>query len=192
MIACLGNPGEEYSFTRHNVGFLIADAFALSLQKEEALASKKLFESDRLAWVCHSKFRGKPMLIVKPATYMNLSGKAVQYWMTSEKIQPENLLVIADDIALPFGTLRMKKKGSDGGHNGLNDIAATLNSTEYPRLRFGVGNDFAKGQQSDYVLGRWTSEQEKMLPERIDAAVEMIRSFVTSGIDRTMSAFNNK
>lgn len=192
LIAGLGNPGEEYSFTRHNIGFLVADAFALSIQKEDAPASHKIFESGRHAWVCHGRFRGKSLLIVKPSTYMNLSGKAVQYWMNTENIKPENLLVITDDIALPFGTLRMKKKGSDGGHNGLNDIATTLNSTEYPRLRFGVGNDFPKGQQSEYVLGKWNKEEEKLLPERIESAVEMIRSYLISGIDRTMSAFNNK
>ena len=123
---------------------------------------------------------------------MNLSGKAVNYWLQAEKISLENLLVISDDLALPFGTLRMKKKGSDGGHNGLNDIAETLNTTEYNRLRFGIGSDFPKGQQVNYVLNRWNSEEEKLLPERIEKAVEIIKSFVSTGIDKTMSQFNNK
>ena len=123
---------------------------------------------------------------------MNLSGKAVSYWLQAEKISLENLLVISDDLALPFGTLRMKKKGSDGGHNGLNDIAETLNTTEYNRLRFGIGSDFPKGQQVNYVLNRWNSEEEKLLPERIEKTVEIIKSFVSTGIDKTMSQFNNK
>ena len=123
---------------------------------------------------------------------MNLSGKAVNYWLQAEKISLENLLVISDDLALPFGTLRMKKKGSDGGHNGLNDIAEKLNTTEYNRLRFGIGSDFPKGQQVNYVLNRWNSEEEKLLPERIEKTVEIIKSFVSTGIDKTMSQFNNK
>ena len=123
---------------------------------------------------------------------MNLSGKAVNYWLQAEKISLENLLVISDDLALPFGTLRIKKKGSDGGHNGLNDIAETLNTTEYNRLRFGIGSDFPKGQQVNYVLNRWNSEEEKLLPERIEKTVEIIKSFVSTGIDKTMSQFNNK
>jgi PTH1 family peptidyl-tRNA hydrolase len=191
LIAGLGNIGEEYSFTRHNIGFEVADALAKSLQKEDD-KSVKLFSSDKLATIHQTKFKGKQIVIIKPTTYMNLSGKAVNYWMQAEKIPVEHLLVVTDDIALPFGTLRMKKKGSDGGHNGLADIAETLNTTDYNRLRFGVGNDFAKGKQVDYVLGKWTKEQEAALAERIEKAVEMIKSLVAIGVDRTMSMYNNR
>jgi PTH1 family peptidyl-tRNA hydrolase len=192
LIAGLGNIGEEYSFTRHNVGFEIADALALSLVREEDKPNNKLFENNKLAFINFSKFRGKQLVIIKPTTYMNLSGKAVNYWLQTEKIPIENLLVVTDDIALPFGTLRMKKKGSDGGHNGLNDIAATLNSTEYTRLRFGIGSEFAKGQQVNYVLSKWDDEEQKLLKERINKAVEFVKNFIAIGVDRAMSQFNNK
>lgn len=131
-------------------------------------------------------------MIIKPTTYMNLSGKAVNFWLSVEKIPVENLLVITDDLALPFGTLRLKKKGSDGGHNGLADIALSLNTTDYNRLRFGVGSDFSKGKQVDYVLGKWNTEEQKTLPERIERSVEIVKSFIGIGVDRTMSEFNNK
>lgn len=192
LISGLGNIGDEYSFTRHNVGFEIADALAKSLQGEEDKTNAKLFTNDKLAFVNHSRYRGKQIVIIKPTTYMNLSGKSVNYWLQSEKIPLANLLVITDDLALPFGTLRMKKKGSDGGHNGLADIALTLNSTEYIRLRFGIGSNFSKGHQVNYVLNRWDKEEQKVLPERIDLAVEMIKSFMINGVDRTMTLFNNK
>lgn len=192
LIVGLGNIGDEYSFTRHNIGFEIADAFVKSLQGEENKTNEKLFTNDKLAFVNHSKYRGKQIVTIKPTTYMNLSGKSVNYWLQSEKIPLESLLVITDDLALPFGTLRMKKKGSDGGHNGLADIALTLNSTEYIRLRFGIGSNFSKGHQVNYVLNRWDKEEQKILPERIDMAVEMIKSFVINGVDRTMTLFNNK
>lgn len=192
LIACLGNIGPEYENTRHNIGFKVADALALALSKEEGADTKKLFQSDRLADVCHAKFKGKQLVIIKPTTYMNLSGKAVNYWLQAEKITAHSLLVITDDLALPFGTLRVRKKGSDGGHNGLSDIITTLKSAEFARLRFGIGSEFAKGKQVDYVLGEWTSEEEKQLPERIDKSVEIVKSFVSIGIDRTMSDFNNK
>ncbi len=192
LISGLGNIGDEYSFTRHNVGFEIADALAKSLLGEEDKTNAKLFTNDKLAFVNHSRYRGKQIVIIKPTTYMNLSGKSVNYWLQSEKIPLANLLVITDDLALPFGTLRMKKKGSDGGHNGLADIALTLNSTEYIRLRFGIGSNFSKGHQVNYVLNRWDKEEQKVLPERIDMAVEMIKSFMINGVDRTMTLFNNK
>ena len=192
LISGLGNIGDEYSFTRHNVGFEIADALAKSLLGEEDKTNAKLFTNDKLAFVNHSRYRGKQIVIIKPTTYMNLSGKSVNYWLQSEKIPLVNLLVITDDLALPFGTLRMKKKGSDGGHNGLADIALTLNSTEYIRLRFGIGSNFSKGHQVNYVLNRWDKEEQKVLPERIDLAVEMIKSFMIIGVDRTMTLFNNK
>lgn len=191
LIACLGNIGDEYANTRHNVGFLIADKLAMNLSKEP-LNPSRLFETSRLAMVNNARLKGKSLVIIKPATFMNLSGKAVNYWLQAEKIPVQNLLVVTDDLALPFGTLRMKKKGSDGGHNGLTDIVSTLNTTEFTRLRFGIGSDFAKGKQVDYVLGQWTSEELAKLPERIDKAVEMIRSFISLGVERTMTDFNNK
>ena len=192
LIVGLGNIGDEYSFTRHNIGFEIADTLVKSLQGEENKTNEKLFTNDKLAFVNHSKYRGKQIVTIKPTTYMNLSGKSVNYWLQSEKIPLASLLVITDDLALPFGTLRMKKKGSDGGHNGLADIALTLNSTEYIRLRFGIGSNFSKGHQVNYVLDRWDKEEQKILPERIEMAVEMIKSFVINGVDRTMTLFNNK
>src|SRR6185295_7956744 len=162
LIVGLGNIGEEYADTRHNVGFLIADALANSLLKDkedEKKSSLNLFSSDRYASVNISKFRGRSLVIIKPTTFMNLSGKAVNYWMQQEKISILNTLIVTDDLALPFSTLRMRKKGSDGGHNGLTDIIATLNTTEFPRLRFGIGNEFAKGSQVNYVLGKWSDEE---------------------------------
>jgi PTH1 family peptidyl-tRNA hydrolase len=188
LIAGLGNIGDEYSFTRHNIGFEVADALAKDLAGEDAKG--KLFSNDKLAFISHSRHRGKQVVIIKPTTYMNLSGKAINYWLQSEKIPVHHLLVVTDDLALPFGTLRMKKKGSDGGHNGLSDIAETLNTIDYPRLRFGIGNNFAKGQQVNYVLNRWNEEEQKLLPELIAKSVEMIKSFIGIGVDRTMSQFN--
>jgi PTH1 family peptidyl-tRNA hydrolase len=192
LIAGLGNIGEEYAFTRHNVGFQIADALAQSLSKEEEKNSQKLFASGRYASVNYSRFHGKTIIIIKPTTYMNLSGKAINYWLHEEKISLENLLVVTDDLALPFGTLRMRKKGSDGGHNGLSDIIATLGTQEFTRLRFGIGNEFAKGYQVDYVLGKWNEEEKKTLDERIAKSVDIIKSFVAIGTERTMSVFNKK
>ncbi len=191
LIVGLGNIGAEYEFTRHNIGFLVADALAKDLCKEEVIPLK-LFSTDKLATIHHTKFKGKQVLIIKPTTYMNLSGKAVNYWMQAEKIPLENLMIITDDLALSFGTLRMKKKGSDGGHNGLSDIAAALNTTDYNRLRFGVGSNFNKGKQVDYVLGQWNAEEQQTLNERIDVCVSMLKSFVGIGVDRTMSDFNGK
>lgn len=188
LIACLGNIGPEYANTRHNIGFLVADALGRDLAKDEPDA----FKSDRLADVAQLKFKGKQLVVIKPTTFMNLSGKSVNYWMQAEKITAHSLLVITDDLALPFGTLRVRKKGSDGGHNGLSDIIRTLNTQEFARLRFGIGSDFAKGKQVDYVLGEWSKEESDVLPERIDKAVQIVKSFVTIGIDRTMSDFNNK
>ncbi|TAH40969.1 MAG: aminoacyl-tRNA hydrolase [Bacteroidetes bacterium] len=190
LIAGLGNIGEEYAFTRHNVGFLVADALAKSLQKDESSAAK-LFRNDRLAMVNESKFKGKNLIIIKPTTYMNLSGKALNYWLQTEKIPLENLLVITDDLALPFGTLRLRKKGSDGGHNGLSDIITTLGTVDYARLRFGIGNEFSKGKQVDYVLGQWDEQEQKSLQELIDKCVSIAKSFISIGIERTMTDFNN-
>lgn len=191
LIAGLGNIGTEYEFTRHNVGFEVANALAKSLVKTGE-PTDRLFSIDKHALIHHTKFKGHQIVIIKPTTYMNLSGKAVNFWLSVEKIPVENLLVITDDIALPFGTLRLKKKGSDGGHNGLADIALSLNTTDYNRLRFGVGSDFNKGKQVDYVLGKWNAEEQKILPERIERSVEIARSFIGIGVDRTMSEYNNK
>ncbi len=192
LIAGLGNIGEEYEFTRHNIGFEVANALALALTKETGVTASKLFHTDRLASIHETRFKGKSLVIMKPTTYMNLSGKAINYWLQTEKIPVSNLLVITDDLALPFGTLRMKKKGSDGGHNGLNDILETLGTSEFARLRFGIGSDFPKGKQVDYVLQRWNKQEEQALNERIEKAVEMVKSFIGIGVDRTMSDFNNK
>jgi peptidyl-tRNA hydrolase, PTH1 family len=184
LIVGLGNIGDEYADTRHNIGFNVLDAIA----KKHDLK----FTSDRLAAVAQYKFKGKSLTLIKPSTYMNLSGKAVNYWLQQEKISVQNLLVITDDIAIPFGTLRLKGKGGDGGHNGLKNIQETLNTQEYARLRFGVGGDFLKGKQVDYVLGKWSSEEKETLQSRIDVAVEMVQSFATIGLQLTMTNYNNK
>lgn len=184
LIVGLGNPGVKYTETRHNIGFKVLDAITKELGTT--------FSPGKQADVAEAKFKGRTLVLIKPTTYMNLSGKAVNYWMQAEKIQRENLLVITDDLALPFGKLRMKGKGSDGGHNGLKDIQATLNSQEYARLRFGVGNDFHKGQQVDYVLGEWSDEEKKTLEERIAVATEFVKGFATIGLNLTMTNWNNK
>lgn len=184
LIAGLGNIGDEYENTRHNIGFKVLD----SLAAENNLK----FSSDRLASVAEFRFKGRTLILIKPTTYMNLSGKAVNYWLQAEKITKENLLVVTDDIALPFGSLRMKGKGSDGGHNGLKNIQETLNSVEYARLRFGVGSEFSKGRQVEYVLGKWSAEEEKQLAPRIAMAQEMIKGFATIGLQLTMTNYNKK
>ncbi len=184
LIIGLGNPGIKYAETRHNIGFKVLEAWAKERGGSFALMKH--------AEVSEVKFKGRSIILVKPTTFMNLSGKAVNYWMQTEKIPKENILVITDDLALPFGKLRMKGKGSDGGHNGLKDIQATLNSQEYARLRFGVGNEFQQGQQVDYVLGEWTEEEKKILEERIQVATEFIKGFTTIGLGLTMTNWNNK
>lgn len=180
----LGNPGAKYEETRHNIGFKIVEALAKELGGS--------FSLQKTAEVAEVKFKGRTLILVKPTTYMNLSGKAVNYYLQLEKIPRENLVVITDDLALPFGKLRMKGKGSDGGHNGLKDIQATLNSSEYCRLRFGVGSDFHKGQQVDYVLGEWTAEERDHLQERIQVATEFLKSYAAVGLQLTMTNWNNK
>jgi peptidyl-tRNA hydrolase, PTH1 family len=184
LIIGLGNPGAEYKNTRHNIGFKVLDKLA-SL-------SNISFSSDRHADVCEIMFKGRKLILVKPSTFMNLSGKAVQYWLSKTKVKQERLLVITDDISLPFGVLRLRKKGSDGGHNGLNNIQVALGNSAYPRLRFGVGNDFASGRQADYVLSNFTNEDYQNLDERIEMAIKIAQGFTTNGIDRTMSEFNGK
>jgi len=184
LIAGLGNTGDDYMDTRHNIGFIVADALALE--------GKAVFKPGRHAGVTRLSIKGRTMVVIKPSTFMNLSGKAIRYWMQKEEIPLENILVIVDDLALPLGTLRMRKKGSDGGHNGLISIIEYLGSAEFTRIRFGIGNDFAKGYQVDYVLGRWTGEETKILLPRVKEAVEMIKNFVLVGPDRTMNAFNKR
>lgn len=184
LIVGLGNPGEKYENTRHNIGFKVLDVLAK--------ASNTSFEPNRLADTATIKHRGRTIILVKPNTFMNLSGKAVNYYLKSEKIPVDKLLVITDDLSLPFGTIRLKGKGSDGGHNGLKNIQELLNTSSYPRLRFGIGNDFHRGQQIDYVLGEWDSEEEKTLEERIQKAADAALSFSAIGLSQTMNSFNNK
>jgi peptidyl-tRNA hydrolase, PTH1 family len=184
LIVGLGNIGQEYTNTRHNIGFKILDN--LALQK------KKSFETLKLGDVAHFNFKGRTFVLLKPATYMNLSGKAVNYWLQKEKIEPSNLLVVCDDINLELGTIRLKAKGSDGGHNGLKDIQNVLQTNKYPRLRFGVGADFSKGKQVDYVLGNWQEGELPLLKESIEKASKAIESFGFAGLANTMNAFNNK
>lgn len=184
LISGLGNIGDEYRNTRHNIGFIVMDALAQQGKVEFAPA--------RLASVAKMKFRGRTLVLIKPATYMNLSGKAIKYWLNQEKIPVENSLTIMDDISLPVGKFRMKMKGGDGNHNGLTSIIEHLESNEFPRLRIGVGNDFARGFQSDYVLGKWTKEEEEILIPRIKIATDIVKSFAAIGIGLTMTNFNNK
>lgn len=184
LIVGLGNIGPKYANTRHNIGFKVLDAFAK--------ANTTTFETEKLGSIAKTKIKGKTVVLLKPSTYMNLSGKAVRYWLQQEKIPIENLLVITDDLNLEFGTIRVKTKGSDGGHNGLKDIQAQLNTTKYNRFRFGISDQFSKGRQVDYVLGEWTPEEDAALPERFDKSCELITSFIGGGISNTMNAFNGK
>ena len=184
LIVGLGNIGAEYAGTRHNIGFKVLDALAE--------ASNAVFTTARYGDVAEVKYKGRTLLLRKPSTYMNLSGKAVRYWLDAEKIGVENLLVVSDDIALPFGTLRLRPKGSAGGHNGLKNIAELLGTEEFARMRFGIGGDFPRGHQVEYVLGEWTDEELQAMPERLKLFVDAIRSFVTQGCALTMNFFNKK
>ena len=184
LIVGLGNIGAEYADTRHNIGFDVLDALAE--------ASNTSFTTDRYGAVATLRSKGHTLVLLKPSTYMNLSGKAVRYWMDAGKIPPENLLVVSDDIALPFGTLRLRPKGSAGGHNGLKNISELLGTEEYSRIRFGIGGDFPRGHQVEYVLGEWTDEERQAMPERLKLFVDAIRSFVTQGCALTMNFFNKK
>ena len=184
LIAGLGNIGDDYADTRHNIGFTVADALALNF--------KSTFEVGRLASVARMSLKGRTLVVIKPTTFMNLSGKAVRYWMQKEDIPKENILVIVDDLALPLGALRLKAKGSDGGHNGLISIIETIETSEFARLRIGIGNDFARGYQVDYVLGRWSAEETKILIPRIEVTMELVKSFVLAGCERTMNLFNKR
>lgn len=183
LIVGLGNPGAEYELTRHNIGFLTLDRYADN--------EKVKFSTQRLADKTEVKFKGRSLTLIKPNTYMNLSGKAVNYWMQELKISIEHVLVIVDDIALPFGSLRLRGKGSSAGHNGLTNIEETLVTQNYARLKFGIGNNYPKGGQVDYVLGRFSDEEFKALPTHMDKAIQMIQSFCTAGLERTMGSFND-
>lgn len=184
LIVGLGNKGEEYANTRHNIGFKVVEELARRWEVSFSTAS--------FGWAAKSKYRGRQVVLLKPDTYMNLSGKAVKAWAEKEHIPLSNILVIADDLALPFGTIRVKKKGSDAGHNGLKSIHQEIGTQEYPRLRFGISADFEKGRQVDYVLGEWTEEESEKLQERITKASEAVESFVFAGIENAMTAYNGK
>ncbi|RLD29260.1 MAG: aminoacyl-tRNA hydrolase [Bacteroidetes bacterium] len=184
LIVGLGNIGEQYSKTRHNVGFNILDYFAL----KENITFETLKLGDRAVF----KLKGRTFVLLKPSTFMNLSGKSVKYWLDKEKIPLENVLIIADDLNLPFGSIRLKIKGSDGGHNGLKDIQEKLNTTNYNRFRFGISDSFGQGRQTEHVLGEWNEEEFKKLPERLDKSIALIKSFGLAGMNNTMNEFNGK
>lgn len=185
LIAGLGNIGSEYENTRHNIGFMVLDALAK--------ASNVVFDvNKRYGAIAEMGLKNKQLILLKPSTYMNLSGNAVRYWLQKERIEPVGLLVVVDDLALPFGTLRLKPGGSDAGHNGLKHIRETLGTTQYNRLRFGIGNDFPQGAQINFVLNPFTEDEQRRLPERIEIACEMIKSFCLAGVETAMNQFNNK
>ncbi len=184
LIAGLGNIGAAYAGTRHNIGFDVVDELCNDLKGQ--------FETARLAQTALVKFKGRNLLLIKPTTFMNLSGKAVQYWLKKENIPLENLLVVVDDIALPSGLLRMKAKGGDAGHNGLIDIIQSIGTNNFARLRFGIGDDFPRGRQADYVLGAWSRQELDVVLPKLAVAADMIKSFATIGIGRTMTMYNNK
>jgi PTH1 family peptidyl-tRNA hydrolase len=184
LIVGLGNIGAEYVNTRHNIGFKVLDYFA----NQESIS----FQTQKLGDVTEFKIKGRTAILLKPNTFMNLSGKAVKYWMEKEKIEKNNLLIITDDLNLSFGSIRIKTKGSDGGHNGLKNIQLLLNSTEYPRFRFGISDAFKKGKQVDYVLGEWSTEEKEAMKERLSISSEIIKSFVLAGLNTTMNAYNGK
>lgn len=184
LIVGLGNIGAEYEGTRHNIGFRIADALVKSVGGS--------FTTERYGDIAHIRVKNAQLTVLKPSTYMNLSGQAVRYWKEKENIDLKNILVLVDDIALPFGAIRLKGNGSDAGHNGLKNIAQMLGTQDYPRLRFGIGNDYPRGGQIDYVLGHFSLSERQMLPTRVDVAVDAVKSFCLSGLDFTMCNFNNK
>ncbi len=184
LIVGLGNIGDEYANTRHNIGFMCVDRFA---QKHEVAWADK-----RYGFVGSCRVKNAELVLLKPSTYMNLSGNAVRYWLNEENIPVENMLVIVDDLNLPFGTIRIRKQGSDGGHNGLKHIQQVLGTEAYARVRFGIGNDFSKGRQINFVLGEWSDEEKDVLTERLDRIAEIIPSFCLQGIDRTMNQYNSK
>jgi peptidyl-tRNA hydrolase, PTH1 family len=184
LIAGLGNIGSEYNHTRHNIGFDIADAFAAKHQV--------LFSSQRFADVASLTLKGRDITVIKPTTYMNLSGRAVRYWLDKKQIPINQLLVLVDEIALPLSKIRLRPSGSDAGHNGLKSIQEALGTVDYPRLRFGVGNNFPKGRQVDYVLGKWSAEEEPLVAMKVQSCIEVVENFIFTGIERTMTDVNKK
>ena len=184
LIVGIGNKGEEYTETRHNIGFKVAEEIGRKIEAP--------FQSSNFGLMAEGKYKGRKVFVLKPDTYVNLSGNAVRYWMQKENIPLENVLIVVDDLALPFGTLRLKGKGSDAGHNGLKHIAATLGTQDYARLRFGIGNDFPRGGQIDFVLGHFTDEDLKTMDERVATACDIIKSFCLAGISITMNQYNKK
>ena len=184
LIVGLGNIGEKYENTRHNIGFKILNHYASS--------NNFTFKTDKLGDIAYHKIKGRTLVFLKPSTYMNLSGKAIKYWMNKEKIPLDNLLVVTDDLNLSFGAIRLKSKGSDGGHNGLKDTQEKLQTTKYNRFRFGISSDFSKGRQVDYVLGNWSDEENDSLKERLKISNQIIESFVLSGLKNTMNDYNGK
>ena len=184
LVVGLGNIGAEYANTRHNMGFMVLDAWAQ--------ASNIVFESGRYGSTAVVSFKGRKFYLLKPSTYMNLSGKAVRYWMNELKIQPENLMVISDDLNIPFGTLRLRKNGSAGGHNGLTNINELIGTQDYARIRVGIGNEFGKGQQVGYVLGELADEEKEQMPEISKRVIEGIKAWATIGADRAMNVVNTK
>ena len=182
LIIGLGNIGPEYAHTRHNIGFDVLDAFVIK--------QGGFFKSDRLADVAEVKWKGKTFICIKPTTFMNLSGKAFKYWMDKEKVEVENTLTIVDDLALPISKIRLRASGSDAGHNGLKDIQLTLGTDAYPKLRFGIGSDFRKGQQVEFVLGKWNTTEKKIVESKIEKCVEVIEAFASIGLSRTMTMAN--
>lgn len=191
LIVGLGNPGEEYEQTRHNIGYMALDRFVKTINEENP-ANSCSFSIDRHAYVAQTKVKGRSLVLVKPTTFMNLSGKAVKYWLDKEKIPVENMLIIVDDLALDLGAIRLRMGGSDGGHNGLKDIIASLGHNKFNRLRFGIGNNFARGRQIDFVLGKIEGEDWNVVNEKLNTCCDIIKSFVTIGMDRTMNLFNRK
>ena len=184
LIVGLGNPGNEHAHTRHNIGFDVVNAFVMK--------HAGIFKNSRLAYVAEVKWKGKIFICICPTTYMNLSGKAVKYWVDKEKIPLKNILVIVDEVSLPLNKLRLRPSGSDGGHNGLKSIHESLETTEYARLRFGIGNNYPKGMQSEFVLGKWFKEEEPLVKLKIEKAIEVIENFATAGITMAMNQVNNK
>lgn len=191
LIVGLGNPGKEYEQTRHNIGYMALDKFVESLNIDNK-DKRYEFSVERHAYMTEVKVKGRTLILIKPTTFMNLSGKAVRYWLDKEKIPIENLLIIVDDLALPLGTIRLRMGGSDGGHNGLKDIIAALGHNKFNRLRFGIGNDFAKGRQIDFVLGKIEGEDWNVVDTKLDMCCDIIKSFASIGMDRTMNLFNGK
>ena len=193
LIVGLGNIGYEYQNTRHNIGFMMLDAFVEA--SNIANGGNKppiVFEDKRYGWVAKCRVKNAELVLLKPSTYMNLSGNAIRYWLQQEKMPIENMLVLVDDLNLPFGTIRLRKQGSDGGHNGLGNIQSVMGTTNYSRLRFGIGNNFNRGAQCNFVLGEWTQEEQEQLKERFELTKNIIQAFCLQGIDRTMNLYNGK